>query len=275
MTGLMKNHTLGILLNQVLTAITFLALMAGCTPSQEEKPLTIALSKSSPADSYRNYIRWIHSVDSTIKLVDMYSVPDDSVEIYLSSCSGILFTGGTDIAPGLYGKVADTSRCKTPDNRLDSLEYRLFRRATEKGIPVLGICRGIQVINTALGGSLIIDIPQDLGTGVIHQCDDYLHCYHQVRVTKGSLLDSISGTKQDSVTTNHHQGIDRLAEGLQVAAYSADGLPEAIQWEKPAGMPFMLAVQWHPERMIPESPLSRPILIRFIDEARKKNSKQL
>lgn len=259
------------ILNHFFITLISLALVAGCAPSREEKPLVIALSKGTPEDSYRNYVRWIHSLDSTIKLVDLYSLPGDSVELVLGTCSGLLFTGGTDIAPGLYGKGDDTSRCKPPDDRLDSLEFRLVSLAEAKGIPVLGICRGLQVINTALGGSLVTDIPEEMGSDVTHQCSDYLRCYHMVRIVKGSLLDSISGTSQDSVASNHHQGIDRLAEELKVVAYAADGLPEAIEWEDQTGKAFLLAVQWHPERMSPGSPLSRPLIIRFIDEARKKN----
>jgi len=118
---------------------------------------------------------------------------------------------------------------------------QLVDSALAWGMPVLGICRGHQMINVALGGSLVVDIPQDRGTAEIHQCEDYLHCFHTVRVASNSLLAQITGSRGGEVNTNHHQAVDVLAPGLKVSAYTSDGIIEAIEWADTTGRPFLMA----------------------------------
>lgn len=235
---------------------------------KEVQPVRIALSKGNPVESYQNYYNWLQSHDSTVIIIDMYALPFDSALIVFEDCSGLLITGGTDIYPGLFDKAGDTVRCWPVDHHRDSLEIALFQASRKLKKPILGICRGEQMINVALGGSLIIDIPTDFDTAVTHQCEDYLSCYHAVTVESNSLLHEISGVYAGQVTSNHHQGVDRLARELKAVSFAPDGLIEAVEWAYPEGNPFLLAVQWHPERMEADNPLSGPIAEKFLQEAR-------
>jgi len=247
----------------------FFLLLLGCQTQVEQLPVKIALSKGSPENSYANYYNWIRSVDSTAICQDMYAMPLDSALKLFKGCSGLLLTGGTDINPGLYGKAYDTARCWPIDHHLDSLELTLIDSAVAWGMPILGVCRGHQMLNVALGGSLIVDIPSDFDTSVSHQCEDFLSCFHTVSIDTGSLLYGISGTDSGDVTSNHHQAADQVASPLKAVAHTSDGLVEAEEWMNPAGKCFLLGVQWHPERMEPGDPLSGPIAVRFLDECRK------
>jgi len=258
-----------ILISIILPGL-FLLLFQGCeTQIDETLPVRIALSKGSPEASYASYYNWIRSVDSTVICQDLYAMPLDSALKLFRGCSGLLLTGGTDIHPGLYGKAYDTVRCWPIDDHLDLLELTLIDSALAWGMPVLGICRGHQMLNVALGGSLIVDIPSDFGISVLHQCKDYLGCTHAVTIDTNSLLGEISGTGTGEVTSNHHQAADQMASPLKAVAFTADGLIEAEEWINPSGKSFLLGVQWHPERMELENPLSGPIVVRFIEECRR------
>ncbi len=103
---------------------------------------------------------------------------------------------------------------------------------------------------------------------VVHQCDDWEHCFHEAYPVKGSLLREISGTDSAQVTTNHHQAVRIVAKGLRANVYSADSLIEGIEWADPAGKPFLMGVQWHPERMDVSNPLSGPVARKFVQECR-------
>jgi len=243
-------------------------LFSACRNAKDQTPVRIALSKGIPDSSYANYYRYIHHYDSLAVCVDLYGMPLDSALKRFESCSGLILTGGTDIEPAVYGKPADTSRCWPVDHKRDSLEFALFSAARMAGIPILGICRGEQLINVACGGSLYVDLPADFDTSIAHQCTDYLKCFHTVTVESGTLLHEITGVYAGEVTSNHHQGVERLGTGLRAAAHSADGLVEAVEWRHPEGQSFMLAVQWHPERMEPGNALSENIAKRFLEESR-------
>ena len=253
----------------LISFTVFLLLFTGCQTQVETLPVKIAFSKGSPEASYANYYNWIHNFDSTAICQDMYAMPLDSALELFKGCSGLLLTGGTDVNPALYGKAYDTVRCWPIDHHLDSLELMLIDSAVAWGMPILGICRGHQVINVALGGSLIVDIPSDFGTSVSHQCDDYLSCFHAVSIDTGSLLFKISGSDSGDVNSNHHQATDQMASPLKAVAFTTDGLVESEEWKEPNGKNFLLGVQWHPERMELGNPLSGPIAVRFLDECRR------
>jgi putative glutamine amidotransferase len=224
--------------------------------------MRMAVSKSSP-----NYCKWLLKGDSTLIITDLYRMSPDSALKTLDECSGLLLTGGNDIQPSLYGMAGEQALCDTTDPRRDTLEKALVTRAIQRGIPVLGICRGEQMINVALGGTLILDIPYAIGNRIIHRCDDYLHCYHSVGAEPGSFLRMITGADSGQVTTNHHQAADRIAPGLRVNARSADGLSEGVEWADRSGKSFLLGVQWHPERMDTANPFSGKILREFLKNA--------
>jgi putative glutamine amidotransferase len=246
----------------ILLLLLGTALFSGCKTTSQDKPLRIALSSGS-----ENYINWVHKGDSLAEIIDMKGMKVDSALKLLPTCVAILFTGGEDVVPGYYGKESDSTRCASNPGR-DTLEFALIKESMRLKIPVFGVCRGQQILNVALGGTLIIDIPTDHPGNVIHQQEDYLNCFHLANVVKGSQLQNITKADTGSVTSNHHQAIEKAAPGLKIVAWTADSIPEAIEWSDPAGKPFLMAVQWHPERMDTNSPLSMPLMNAFLDAAR-------
>jgi putative glutamine amidotransferase len=173
-------------------------------------------------------------------------LPEDDLNQLLSSLDGVLFTGGGDIDPALYGGVPHATVHEIDPDR-DQMEIHLVRRAVERGGPFLGICRGLQVINVALGGSLYTHIQDQHPNALKH---DFFPGHprnflaHPIKVDEGTTLAGILDQPVVQVNSLHHQGIHRLAPSLTPSAYAPDGLTEAIELRS---HPFGLAVQWHPE----------------------------
>ncbi len=163
----------------------------------------------------------------------------------LKMCSGLLMTGGQDINPRLYGQSA-SSRCGEICPERDAMEPQLFNEALKHDKPVLGICRGLQMINVAMGGSLHQDLSPQMGITVNHNRDKEVLSVHTVQAAPDSLLRRVTGMESFPVNSRHHQAIDRLGTGLRAAALSEDGLIEALEFEN--GYPG-LALQWHPENL--------------------------
>lgn len=234
---------------------------------QKAKPIRIAISKEKPAQSVQNYSGWLERYNDNIEWFNMYPLGIDSALNLLKTCDGLVITGGEDVYPGIYGKIHDTARCGSFDHHRDSLELALINASFNNGIPVIGICRGLQIINVALHGSLIIDIPTDFNSTVIHRQDDWRSCYHTVYPVEATNFNVITNGEPGEVASNHHQGIDKLGKKLHISAYAADSLPEAIEWEIRGEKAFMMAVQWHPERMDTLHHLSASIANEFLLEA--------
>lgn len=239
--------------------LPFLFLLAGFSSFSSDKPITIAISKSSS-----NYENWLVRADSLVNYLNLYPLSIDSAVKVLDRCHGLMITGGEDVHPAWYGKGSDTLRCTEMNLHRDSLDMALIARAMDKKMPIIGICRGEQILNVSQGGQLIIDIPQDFGTEIIHQCEDYLQCVHMVYVHPGTLLHQICGCDSAMVTTNHHQAVEVPAPALRGNAMSSDRLIEGIEWVNPVYQSFLLAVQWHPERMEPTNPLSGKLIAEFL-----------
>jgi len=243
-------------------AIIIMLPFSGCKHQAPSSPI-IAISKASD-----NYINWLKTADSTVQYINLYSLPVDSAIAALKTCSGLLVTGGEDVYPGIYGDVNDTSRCGTINHYRDTLEINLIIRAVELEMPIMGVCRGEQILGVVFGGELFVDIPEDYDTSVIHRCEDYLTCFHMVYVEPNSILSSICECDSALVTSNHHQGIKALGPDLKANSFSVDGLIEGVELADPQGYPFLLAVQWHPERMDVTNPLSGPLARVFIERCR-------
>ena len=250
--------------------IVFLTL-SSCNCEYEPDPIIIGISKALPEEYYGNYTNWLNTADSSILWVDLYHIPLDSALLLLDDCSGLLISGGPDVYPGRYAQGADTVKCGTIDFLRDTLEWSLITKAKELEMPIMGICRGLQIFNIYHGGSLYPDLPTDFDTTVVHLCKDIYDCNHSISVIKNSGLFKIAGSGHGTVNSNHHQGIHRLGAGLAAIARTDDGLIESIEYEDRENMPFFLGVQWHPERMEIESPFSLPIAISFIQAAKLYN----
>lgn len=157
---------------------------------------------------------------------------------------GFLFTGGQDIHPEMYGETVEEV-CGEICVERDVMETALFKRVVEGNKPALGICRGLQLFNVTLGGTLYQDLPTYFPSDVIHkQAPPYTKPVHKVYVEKGSPLHSIVGAEVLHVNSYHHQGIKTLSDRLVPAAKAEDGLVEAVFMPDKT---FIVAVQWHPE----------------------------
>jgi putative glutamine amidotransferase len=188
------------------------------------------------------------------------------VEEYLETIDGLILTGGADIHPSFYGQIV-LERCGEIDEERDRFEVELIRAARGFDLPFLGICRGLQVLNVALGGSLYQDLSYRAGTDPAHMSprERRGEPSHQVAITPGSRLAAIIGTRELPVTSTHHQIIRDLAPDLAVSAVAPDGVIEAIEG---TGR-FLLAVQWHPERMADRHPEQLALFRSLVESARR------
>jgi putative glutamine amidotransferase len=191
---------------------------------------------------------------------------------------GVVLTGGDDINPGLYAKklpraVRQTVE-QTPDGgRRDLRELMLIDEIFRQHKPLLAICRGHQLLNIALGGGLIADIRQQVPGALNHQRLDLAgKIVHEAALTAGSLLAKITGKQVLGVNSSHHQAVLEPAEPLVATARSRDGIVEAMELKPGAArrMPFLLAVQFHPERLIEKHVEHRAIFRRFIQSCIRK-----
>lgn len=178
---------------------------------------------------------------------------------------GVLFTGGQDVQPERYGQPIREG-CGEVCWRRDAMEWELLKLCRVRRKPVYGICRGLQLFNAALGGTLYQHIPDELSSEVNHHMTaPYDRAAHGVMVEAGSLLHTIVGKTQMQVNSYHHQGICDLAPMLTACAWAPDGLVEAVE---DRSQPFFLATQWHPEFWWKTNVDSRKIFGAFIEACR-------
>jgi putative glutamine amidotransferase len=165
----------------------------------------------------------------------------------LDGCDGLLLTGGEDIHPSWYG-AEPSPLLKPPSQERDLFELALFAVARQRDLPILGICRGIQLINVALGGTLFQDLPSERPGALDHSpVGARDNRSHPVRLQPGSRAAEALDATAVTVNSVHHQAIKDLAPGLIASGWTSDGLIEAV--ESPPGASWILAVQWHPEEM--------------------------
>ncbi|HMJ01421.1 MAG TPA: gamma-glutamyl-gamma-aminobutyrate hydrolase family protein [Conexibacter sp.] len=168
--------------------------------------------------------------------------PDEALDLV----DGLMLAGGADIDPASYGAVPDP-RTVDPVPERDAFEVALTRRTIERGIPFLGICRGMQLLNVALGGTLHQHLPERFGHhDHLKARGSFDGADHDVQLEAGSLAARAAGELLHGTKSHHHQGVDRIGEGLVVTGHAViDDLPEALELPDAAG--YVLGVQWHPE----------------------------
>ena len=186
----------------------------------------------------------------------------------LRRCDGLLLTGGDDIAaawhrPDVGADIA--SRCVGVDGQRDVFEAELLGLWAGRPVPLLAICRGMQVLNVALGGTLYIDLPTECPGDVVHnQAERKDEPVHPVVVERGSLLSRATGRRSLLVNSTHHQAVRDIAPGLRPVAVAPDGVVEAMEWADATGHPWMVATQFHPERLAPRGAEFRRLFRDFI-----------
>lgn len=212
--------------------------------------LTVAQSK---------YIESLARAGAGMRWVEL-SDPEQAVQDALT-CDGLLLPGGGDIDPKFYGQERIPA-CGEPNLLRDAAEPLLLRAFLAADKPVLGICRGIQVMNAVLGG----DLYQDIKPFEHLPHNDHWAKVHTVTVRRGTLLSRILGQDTVLVNSQHHQAVDRVAPGFTLAALSEDGIVEAI--EKPDAR-FCLGVQWHPEWLSDADPAMQGLFDAFVNACSK------
>lgn len=230
----------------LFACLVVLSLGAGCHQSQSSRPLIGITSDYVPAKdkepaktsvpfSYVQAVTDNGGVPVILPTIDS----EETMNWYLQRLDGLVLIGGDDIPPQVYGEQPhETVEPLTPQRY--EFERKLIARWLAGGKPVLGVCLGMQFTNVVSGGTMIQDIPSEIGKTVDHRK------YHRVRIEPGSLLAGLLGGTEASVLSNHHQAVEGLGKNLRVIARSDDGVAEAM--ERVDGG-FGLFVQWHPEAM--------------------------
>ncbi len=219
---------------------------------------------------YENYPKWIVGDDTDIELVELSWEKQNWDDI--EDCDGIVLSGGIDTCPRFYENER-TDYPNKPDNwneARDEFEMHVFETALNFDHPVLAICRGLQLVNVALGGDLIQDL-EEAGKND-HRRHGEVDGQHSVSIVPTSLLSEVTGATSGNINSAHHQAAGRISDELMVSAVSPDGVVEALEWKVKEGEPWLLAVQWHPERMLDKetNPLSKNIREKFIEAVKNK-----
>lgn len=217
-----------------------------------------------------NYVRAIRLAGG-IPVVIPLGLDETDLRLLLNRAEAVLFTGGGDIHPQKYHSGSE-ELVKSVDPDRDDLELSLMKEAVYRKMPVLGICRGLQLINVAMGGTLYEDLHEQFSQEIQHQSPPEKgrnFRAHPVTLQPGSKLNRITGKTLLKVNSLHHQGIRQMAGGLSATAEAPDGLIEGIEL---IDYPFGVAVQWHPENMLEEAPM-RGLFETFVDAANRYRSK--
>jgi putative glutamine amidotransferase len=220
-----------------------------------------------------NYPKWIKGDDADIELVELSWEKQNWDDI--EDCDGIVLTGGVDTCPRFYDneRTDYPNKPQTWNEERDEFEMHVFETALNFDHPVLAICRGLQLVNISLGGDLIQDL-EEAGKND-HRRHGDMDGQHSISITENSLLNQVSQATTGNINSAHHQAVGRVSDELMVSAVSPDGVVEAIEWKEKEGEPWLLAVQWHPERMKDKetSPLSKNIREKFLEAVRKNAEK--
>lgn len=211
----------------------------------------------------RSYVRCVQKAGGIAVVLPPDEVAESDADVLLDRVDALMLAGGADLDPASYGAERHPETQGTWPDR-DRFELALARRALERDIPVLGICRGMQLLNVALGGTLVQHLPEATGSEE-HRTAAGTFSKHHIRLDPESLACTAAGVEGFIVWSHHHQGVDRLGEGLAVTGWSAeDDLPEAIELP---GKRFALGVIWHPE----EDENSK-VIAALVDAARAEKS---
>ena len=217
---------------------------------------------------WKNYHDWFAS--ENVDVIKLSSKQNNFSD--LEKCDGVVLSGGEDVHPKYYGKPQWMK--KKEDLKLDvnqerdEFEMKVIDITVKKKIPMLGICRGLQIANVYFKGTLIPDLQGKTRTR--HSKKEGYDQTHEINVQDDSCLSAILNSETGVVNSAHHQSAEKIGKGLKVTATDAEGTVEAIEWKNPKDKPFLLLVQWHPERMKEqENGLARNLKEKFLEEVKK------
>lgn len=240
------------------------------------RPLVVVTTTLAPAGSRRlpsvrlnaEYVEAVERPGATALLLSPAHDPA-SVERLVGVAHGLVLTGGEDVDPARYGQEPHPELGAISTER-DTVELAALNAALRRGIPVLAICRGMQLLNVALGGTLYQDLPSQRGRDLLHEQDAAVdQRWHHATVLPGSGLEGIFGARDLFINSFHHQGVERLAAGLEATVWAEDGLVEGVEGTE---HPWLYGVQWHPERgeaSADERDPDRRLFAAFTDAARE------
>ncbi|MFZ6008750.1 MAG: gamma-glutamyl-gamma-aminobutyrate hydrolase family protein [Bacteroidota bacterium] len=223
--------------------------------------ITIGITDCS---KFGNYEKWIQEEGAdVIKLSYQYNNFED-----IKKCDGIILSGGEDVHPRFYKKNNYLEYCYEIDEKRDDFEWKVLEHTEQLQLPLLGICRGLQVANVYFGGTLIPDIPS-FGK-FNHARYERTDRHHVIHVDPNSDLKKIVGLESGEINSAHHQSADLVGKDLVANAISPDGIIEGLERKNKEGKPYLMLVQWHPERMIDQqSVFSKNIRRSFLEAAKK------
>ncbi len=238
--------------------------------------MTIGLTYTGSEEKHNNYVRWLKQQDDTIHIVTL-SVETKENKGNIEDCDALVLSGGIDVHPGYYNSnnfVYPNMPQQFYEKR-DAFEKKLFLEAQKRKMPVLGVCRGLQLINCILGG----DLQQDLaGKNSIHKAivDENKKQFdkaHGLHIVNETILFKINRSQRGMINSAHHQCVNKVADELMVNCTSDDNVIEGLEWKNKTGKPFLLCIQWHPERMLEfqqeNSALSAGIRKQFFEAIKK------
>lgn len=234
------------------------------TPCQQAAGIEFADSSISLSNRYTQAI----NDAGGMPLVLPVTATRDQIAELVRRADGVLLTGGEDIelkhyAPGTPPEIAATIKDVEPER--DLLEFALVDEVFRQRKPLLCICRGHQMLNVALGGTLIVDIPAQLPGALGHkQVDRKFDLVHDVKLAPDSQIAALLGTAQTGTNTTHHQAVARLADALRITGTTVDGVIEAMELKDNSRLPFLQSVQFHPERLYDRYPHFAEIFRAFI-----------
>ena len=190
-----------------------------------------------------------------------YTEDEELISYYANICDGFLFSGGCDIEPKKFGEETK-STCGNIQKFRDALEFAVFKKAFEQKKPIMAICRGIQVINVALGGTLYQDIPTEIPSEISHRQKEPKNMpSHEVQILSDTPLMELILKAKMTANSFHHQAIKALGEGLEVMALADDGIIEAVYYN---GENYIMGYQWHPERLCEFEEDNKTLFLDFI-----------
>jgi putative glutamine amidotransferase len=215
------------------------------------------------------YLSGVQRAGGIACVLDPVTIDADSADALIARFDGLLLMGGADVSAHRYGAKPHPTNDE-PDDELDQFEAALLHAALRRQKPLLAICRGFQLLNVELGGTLQqhlgdrTDVMQHAMAGFPAPAPGSIGHLHVVSIQSGSLLNETVGSLEMTGASSHHQALDDIAEPLVVTARTSDGIPEAVGWSDPADKSWLIAVQWHPEDTAADDPANQALFNAFV-----------